>query len=188
MRSSRTKSTRCPPQQSNADIQMNFVDLHFSGEVLKGSGFSVGSFVCKSAITISQNSRSKDAPPAHFVAVVAASAIYNLAIANHLYALQNQSSRHLKQALLYYEISYKIQRQEPLCYNPTHVLCILNNVAMIHRRMGNERESAMYLRRLYTTMSILDLTGEREAQTHWSGLWSNVFCLVSDLPSTAAAA
>lgn len=181
-------------QRMKGSFLMVFIDGDCSCPWTKGSASSEGSFVCNSFIVISQaeqgtNQQRQDALSADYgVAVVAASALYNLAIANHIYGLCNQSSRHLKQALQFYAISFKIKQQDRPCFNSTFTLYTLNNAAMIHRCMGEEEMSNKFLRRLYTTMSIIYSTDERKDQPHWAGLWGNVMCLVLDLRSTAASA
>jgi hypothetical protein len=174
---------------------MELIDLDCSSQLIESSDTSVhmeDSFVCKSAIIISiivsQDDGDSKESSVHRLQIIAISAIYNAAIAHHLYGLWNRCPRYLQKALQYYEIFYKIQVQEPLCSDPTHVLSVLNNVAMIFRSMGEGQRSSMFLRRLYSSMSNLDETGQKQYQRHWTGFWRNILGLVLDLPSTAAAA
>jgi tetratricopeptide (TPR) repeat protein len=178
-----------PPKKEG--LRMEFIDLDCSSQLIESSDTSVhmeDSFVCKSAIIISQDDGDSKEASVHLLHMIGISAIYNLAIAHHLYGLRNRSPRYLQKALQYYAISYKIHVDGPLCSNPTHVLCVLNNMAMIHRSMGEGQRSSIFLRRLYSTMSNLDETGQKQDQRHWTGFWRNILGLVMDYLSTAAAA
>eukprot|EP00980_Cylindrotheca_fusiformis_P023947 scaffold11242_cov106-Cylindrotheca_fusiformis.AAC.1 len=161
--------------------QMNFVDIACAERMLGEP------FVCKSAITISIDPTTADSSD-QIIPIVSTAAIYNLAIANHLCGLQYRSSSHLEQALKHYGLSYRILQRESSSYNPTHALCTLNNVAMIHRQMGNVDDSDSYLRQLLATMRIVDLTGGKIHRQYWAGFCSNVMWLVSELTASAAAA
>jgi hypothetical protein len=178
-----------PPQKEC--LRMEFIELDCSSQLIESSDASVhmeDSFVCKNAIIISPDDGDSKESSVHGLQMIAISAIYNLAIAHHLYGLRNRSPRCLQKALEYYEISFKIHVQGSMCSNPTHVLSVLNNVAMIHRSMGEGQRSSMFLRRLYSAMSFLDETGQKQDQRHWLGFWRNILGLVLDSPSTAAAA
>lgn len=173
-----------PP--SREGLHVDFIDLERSNRIIKGAYTSSDSFVCQSAMIISQDT--SKGPPSHLLPMISMSAIYNLAVAHHLYGIRNRASPYLQKALRYYEISYRIQREHPLCYNSSHVLCILNNVAMIYRLIHDHQKSIKMLRQLYSVMSLLDLDGQKKNQRHWAGLWSNVLCLVLDPPATSPAA
>eukprot|EP00980_Cylindrotheca_fusiformis_P021318 scaffold8211_cov117-Cylindrotheca_fusiformis.AAC.14 len=183
------QDSNCSMNDNNA-MRMKFIDLDFSDP-----SSTEDSFICKSAIIISYDNQVEehsipDASNAshHLLPMIAISAIYNLAIAHHLYGIRHLSTDFFLQALHYYEISYNMQLQQPTCSNPTHVLSVLNNVAMIHRSMNDPQQAKTFLERLYHIMSLLDQRGEKHSERRWEGFWSNILCLVVDPSSLAAAA
>lgn len=106
--------------------------------------------------------------------------VYNLALASHLSGLQSRCMKRLKRALEYYEISYKLQMQEPLSQKPTHVLSILNNVGAIYRLLHEHEKSNMFFRHLLSKMTHLKETGSVEENLdRWNGFWSNIIGLVA---------
>eukprot|EP00980_Cylindrotheca_fusiformis_P021320 scaffold8211_cov117-Cylindrotheca_fusiformis.AAC.16 len=196
-----TKTKELLRQQSQSDeridrsrgsekaVRMDFLDLESSSNrhCFKDSIISDDSYVCKSAIILSHDTTKEI--QSHLLPMISSCAIYNLAIAYHLYGIRKNAPRYLRKALQYYEISYKIQKHKSsMCYNPSLVLCILNNVAMIHRCLNDQTRSKKFLMQMYSVMTRLDAKGRKECQRHWAGLWSNVLCLVLGPPSSAAAA
>lgn len=187
-----------PPTQSDQSVllpkkqslSMIFVEVDCPSQQMKEAIASVPAekeaFVCKSAIIISHDGSADES--GHSLSTIAISATYNLAIAHHVHGIRNRSLEHLRLALRCYAISKMMQKQSPSSYNPTHVLAILNNVAVIYRILEDEQQCNKFLRRLYTTMSILDLTGQNHNQKHWAGFWSNARQLVVIQPFCAAAA
>eukprot|EP00980_Cylindrotheca_fusiformis_P016173 scaffold4805_cov136-Cylindrotheca_fusiformis.AAC.28 len=177
-------------QSSSQGARMVFVDLDCSSHLIKDSAkLSLARkelFVCTSAMIISHDDRDDD--PNVCLSSIALCATYNLAIANHVYGIRRRSAPHLRRALKCYQISYMMQKQEPSCYNPTHVLCVLNNMAVIYRCLKDEEKSNKFLQRLFSAMSLMDKTGEKENQPHWEGFWSNVQRLVLRLHQFGAAA
>eukprot|EP00980_Cylindrotheca_fusiformis_P013024 scaffold3254_cov98-Cylindrotheca_fusiformis.AAC.5 len=142
-------------------------------------------FICKSAIMIYRGIKSKESS-LHLVPKVAFSAVYNLAIANHLYGIRHRSLHHLQRALHLYGLSHTLRTDDSFCSNSKHELSVLNNMAMIHRHMGDESKSIEYLRRLCTVMSCVDEKGRERDQRNWRGFLSNIADLY--LGNSAAAA
>lgn len=180
------EAEQVPLTPGKGGLHMNFIDLDCSSsqshnDSPSGSLDTEDAFVCKSVIIITQD----DSKDLSLLPLVAASAVYNLAIAHHLYGQRNQSTRYLQKALQYYELSYKMQHTET---NPLHTLAVLNNVAMIHRSLENQLKAKKFLQQLYAVMSLLELSGQKQNKRRWTGFWSNVLCLVLDPPASAAAA
>lgn len=192
---SQSRSNQSLPGKQGA-FQCDFIDLDCSSHLVGCSeNFSEReySFVSKNAMAISTMDKNQqgvgNCSIARLLPMVTISAVYNLAIAHHLIAIHYQSPHHLRKALHFYEISYRMQRHEPLCHSPMHLMCVLNNVAMIHRSMNHEQKSNKFLQRLHSMMSILKDAGLNQSYgQHWNGFWGNVLGLLVDPPSTAAAA
>lgn len=157
------------------------------------------SFICKSVIMIYQDKSTNDEISASsHVPMVALSALFNLAIASHLYGIRHHSTPHLKKALQFYEISNTLHDSSSTSSNTRCiVLPIYNNMAMIYQSMGDEQKANEYLRRLCKEMSSLENEGRGEGEgnhqirgdeRNWRGFWSNIAGLLLSTPATAASA
>eukprot|EP00980_Cylindrotheca_fusiformis_P016174 scaffold4805_cov136-Cylindrotheca_fusiformis.AAC.29 len=176
--------------KDGSSLKIDFVPLDRAEDSMQWSGSDSRQddlFIVKSAMTITVNEECA-VPSSELLPLIAVSAIYNLALAHHLVGHYNNSQHHLQKALHYYEISYKMQRSEEVCHNSTLVLCVLNNVAMIYRSMGNEEKSQAFLQQMHQLVSFLMESGYQQQQLHWNGLWGNILGLLVGPPSAAGAA
>jgi tetratricopeptide (TPR) repeat protein len=114
-------------------------------------------------------------------------ALYNLAMAYHLSGLQNQCAKRLKQALSYYELSYKMLLDEQHVV-VSQAMIILNNIGQIHRLLQNEEGAKNCFQYLLTTMMFVQQTGEASRIQNWDSFLSNVLDLIVQGPFPASAA
>jgi tetratricopeptide (TPR) repeat protein len=114
-------------------------------------------------------------------------ALYNLAMGYHLSGLQNQCAKRLKQALSYYELSYKMLLDEQHVV-VSQAMIILNNIGQIHRLLQNEEGAKNCFQYLLTTMMFVQQTGEASRIQSWDSFLSNVLDLIIQGPFPASAA
>jgi tetratricopeptide (TPR) repeat protein len=114
-------------------------------------------------------------------------ALYNLAIGYHLSGLQNQCAKRLKQALSYYELSYKMLLDEQHVV-VSQAMIILNNIGQIHRLLQNEEGAKSCFQYLLTTMMFVQQTGEASRIQNWDSFLSKVLDLIvqGNFPASAA--
>jgi tetratricopeptide (TPR) repeat protein len=80
--------------------------------------------------------------------------IFNLALAHHLSAIQQQMCRRrLQKALQFYELAYHLQSEEQSSLRFTMI--IANNLGEIHRAVNNHSKHVMCLQHLLSTMMYL---------------------------------
>eukprot|EP00980_Cylindrotheca_fusiformis_P013025 scaffold3254_cov98-Cylindrotheca_fusiformis.AAC.6 len=177
-----------------AEAVLDFVDSEDSNDASWGKKFPRPpvnlwdlAFICRSTIVISKDSTSEEVS-VNFLPKIIFSAVYNLALAHHLHGMSVRSTRHLRMALKFYEISYRLQMADRVCSNPKHVLSVFNNRAMIYRCMGDELKASEFLRRLCSVMSSLDEKGQRTDEHNWRGFLSNAVELLLEVPVAAATA
>jgi tetratricopeptide (TPR) repeat protein len=113
--------------------------------------------------------------------------LYNLAMGYHLSGLQRQCAKRLKQALSYYELSYKMLLDE---HNVvvSRAMIILNNIGQIHRLLQNEEGAKNCFQYLLATMMFVQQTGEASRIQNWDSFLSNVLDLIVQGPFPASAA
>jgi tetratricopeptide (TPR) repeat protein len=78
---------------------------------------------------------------------------FNLALAHHLSAIQNQDGRQrrLEQALLLYEIAHRFQLKK-MIYSPRAIMIITNNVGEIHQLAKNPSKHVACMQQLLSAM------------------------------------
>jgi tetratricopeptide (TPR) repeat protein len=82
--------------------------------------------------------------------------IFNLALAHHLSAMQNNTDRKLLQKALHlYELAYQLQREEDHNGSLRFTMIVANNLGQIHRAVKNESKHQQCLEHLLSTMMYL---------------------------------
>lgn len=182
---------------SRLDLQVDFIDLECyektsTNEKFRNLNGSDDNMLCKTAISICNEDEScVEQPPQGAGSLnhdtIAASVTYNLAVATHLWALQEGSIEKLRMALHYYEIAYRLQNQEVSTKSSlTFVMSILNNVANIYLVLGDHRISKLFLEEL---MAMMPLTSHSYQSTSGKGIsWENILRLMMGPPTAASAA
>jgi tetratricopeptide (TPR) repeat protein len=79
--------------------------------------------------------------------------IFNLGLAHHLSAMQNNACRKLLQKSLHlYELAYQLQRDEDEKGSLRFTMIVANNLGQIHRAVNNEYKHQQCLEHLLSTM------------------------------------
>lgn len=169
-------------RDDDRNVECSFLDMDHNTQWRQNLSIVDSSFVSKHLMIISHHEHQIDST--HYLNKVALTAIYNLAIAYHLYGLQSQSRRDLERALSYYTISYKLQMGESPYAHPTYIMSILNNVGTIYMQFNDQERSNEFFQQLRIAM-----THTRDSRRDdWNGYWSNIICSNMKKPRTAPAA
>lgn len=170
--------------EDSCNFECSFLDMDDNTQAARQNLPTVdSSFVSKHLMIISHLEHQDDS--VHYLSKVALTAIYNLAIANHLYGLQSQSRRDLERALSYYEISYRLQIGESPYAHPTYIMSILNNVATIYKQFNDQERSNVFFEQLCIAMTH---ARDNRRDHDWDGYWSNIICSRMKKARTAPAA
>ena len=84
--------------------------------------------------------------------------LYNLGVANHLWALYDddlklhERSQMLKKAFAFYRLSCIIQVNEDVEISTIYSMALLNNMAQVHRAMGNQQKAEQCLKCLLSQL------------------------------------
>lgn len=113
--------------------------------------------------------------------------LYNMGLAFHRAALDLNSLHILQQALVHYEIAYRILISDPRVL-VSQAMVILNNIGHIHRLMHNEDRARACFQYLLTTMIYVQQRGDSQQIPHWESFFSNVVDLIAPAPRPAPAA
>lgn len=148
------------------------------------------SLLCKSAIVIHRSNESTSLSPVQSVSLLSMSAIYNLAISHHLSGLRQRSREYLHKAKHYYEIAFQLMQKQHRSNEAVALpyMCVLNNLAAIHRLLGDTERSSMALNELLAVMQRANGRGHKLSETQWRVFWSNLLSLSLRDPTSAAAA
>jgi tetratricopeptide (TPR) repeat protein len=99
--------------------------------------------------------------------------VFNLALTNHLSAIENGMSRQrLTEALALYELASAIQVQEELQLSVLHTMAIVNNLSQIHKELDDREKAEECFDNLLSSAMFLVSTGESCEQLN--GFLANV--------------
>lgn len=110
-------------------------------------------YVYERPICISQKSMEEEHCPGVILSLII---IFNLALAHHLSAIQNNACpKLLQKALHLYELAYQLQREENDNGSLRFTMIVANNLGQIHRAVNNESKHQQCLEHLLSTMMYL---------------------------------
>jgi hypothetical protein len=113
-------------------------------------------YIYRRAIRVSQCSMQEEHSMGATLSLII---IFNLALAHHLSAIQQQMCRRrLQKALQLYELAYQLQleeQQEQQVSSLRFTMIIANNLGEIHRAVNNNSKHVMCLQHLLSTMMYL---------------------------------
>jgi hypothetical protein len=118
--------------------------------------------------------------------------IYNLALAHHLRAMeeQNETSRqsHLHKALTLYEHAHQILvSEDEIHVSLLHSMAIACNLGHVHHMTGNEPASQVYFQHLLSAILYVVDCGEGGKLKLLDGFFCNVMSLIASVSSAPAA-
>jgi tetratricopeptide (TPR) repeat protein len=110
-------------------------------------------YIYEQPIRVSQKSMEEEHCPGVILSLII---IFNLALAHHLSAMQNNTCRKLLQKALHlYELAYQLQREEDDYGSLSFTMIVANNLGQIHRAVNNEYKHQQCLEHLLSTMMYL---------------------------------
>jgi hypothetical protein len=115
-------------------------------------------------------------------------AMYNLALAFHLSALELASVTRLVRAQKLYEFAFHMHLEESCDVTLLYSLALMNNLGLVYRLLSDERRSSQCFQHLLATMMFLLESEEAQKIQQWDGLMSNVLGLIFTEHAVAAAA
>jgi hypothetical protein len=117
--------------------------------------------------------------------------VYNLALAHHLRAMeeQNETSRQslIRKALTLYEHARQFLVGQDMDVSVLHSMAIACNLGHIHHMTGNDPASQMYFQHLLSAILYVVDCGEGEKVKSLDGFLLNVMPLISSVSSAPAA-
>jgi hypothetical protein len=130
----------------------------------------------------------KVAPTQRLFSKLSMVAMYNLALAFHLSALELASVTRLVRAQKLYEFAFHMHLEESCDVTLLYSLALMNNLGLIYRLLGDEGRSGQCFQHLLATMMFLLESEEAQKIQQWDGLMSNVLGLIFTEQAVAAAA
>lgn len=115
-------------------------------------------------------------------------AMYNLALASHLRALETNDASILRRAKKVYELAFQMHLEESCDVTLLYSLAVMNNLALIYHTMGDEERSKTYFKNMLATMMYLQESDEAKTIRQWEGLFSNVMDMMFKEQVVAASA
>jgi tetratricopeptide (TPR) repeat protein len=110
-------------------------------------------YIYERPILVSQQSMEGEHCPGVILSLII---IFNLALAHHLSAMQNNTDRKLLQRALHlYELAYQLQREENHNGSLRFTMIVANNLGQIHRAVKDESKHQQCLEHLLSTMMYL---------------------------------
>jgi hypothetical protein len=125
-------------------------------ETSSSEDFECGGYIYRKPIHVSPHSMQEGHSMGATLSLIVS---FNLALANHLAAVQNNMCRRrLQKALQLYKIAYQLQQEEQHMQqvNSLHFTMIFaNNLGEIHRTVSNRSKHMMFLQHLLSTVMYL---------------------------------
>jgi hypothetical protein len=115
-------------------------------------------------------------------------AMYNLALASHLHALESNDSEILRQAQKLYEFAFQMHLDEACDVTLLFSLAVMNNLALIYHARGYEERSKSCFSKMLTAMMYLQESDEAKSIRQWEDLFSNVMDMMFKEQVVAASA
>ena len=149
---------------------------------------AAGGFVFRDPIEIPVNAVLKSHPTVRLYIKLSIVAMYNLALALHLNAIQTNDRIHLERARILYENAFQIHLDEN-CGDVTllYSMALLNNLGLIYNALHEEQKSRNCFDNMLSAMMLLLESNEARNISQWSGFVINVSSLIlSDRVASAA--
>lgn len=198
-KASHHEGSPCCRHHKRLDLQLDFIDLECyyqssTHETFRNLNGSDDNMICKTAISICKvqdENFVSGRPETESMSgiTIAASVTYNLAMATHLWALQEGSTEKLRMALYYYEIAYRLQEKGEITESSLNmVLSILNNVANIYLVLGHHGISMLFVEELITILPYAPKSHHFMGGNNRGITWENIFRIMIGPPTAASAA
>ncbi|CAJ1960298.1 unnamed protein product [Cylindrotheca closterium] len=181
-----------PPDQRRHSSQFTMELVDFGTTELGAAELSdeedhISSLVCRNAIFVRQIA--PQTPIVDDLTSITVSALYNLAITNHLAGIDHRCTSKLEMAVQCYELVLSMQKVGTTAGLSTpHVMSALNNVAMIHRVLNNENKLRRNLQQLFVIMAHIDTRDGERNERYWMQYLRNITSLFLHPSITAKAA
>jgi len=146
------------------------------------------SLFCRNAIFMHQSTATTRSHIEDDPTAIAVSAVYNLAMAHHLWGIDHRSTSQLETAVHYFEVFLSFQTTGIAGLPTAHIMHALNNMATIHRTTSNEIKLMQNLQQLCAIMAHVDPKYAERNERHWMMYMSNLTSLYLNPPITARAA
>jgi hypothetical protein len=118
--------------------------------------------------------------------------LYNLALAHHLRAMEEDCKRlrnaRLQQALCLYEHAHQILLNQEIEVSALHNMAIASNLGHIHRFLGDESRAQLCFQHLLSTLLYIVDCGAGDKLKSLDGFFCNVMPLIVGMASSAPAA
>ena len=128
----------------------------------------------------------------HTSVMVSVVAIFNLALAHHLTAVEQNNAQLLRKAAKLYELAHNMQSEEEWMENTSlFTMAIINNLGLIYRCLDERETSGKCFQHLLSTLMFFTDCGLDENQRDvpaFAGFFRNTSNLIFQCSSAAAAA
>jgi tetratricopeptide (TPR) repeat protein len=127
----------------------------------------------------------------HSIVMVSVVAIFNLALAHHLTAIEEKNFLLLRKAAKLYELSHNMQIEEEWMENTSlFTMAIINNLGLIYRCLDESETSGKCFQQLLSTLMFFIDCGleNKRAVSEFAGFFRNTSYLIVHHSSGAAAA
>jgi tetratricopeptide (TPR) repeat protein len=191
-------------QQNGAPIKQTSLDecmlakqssVQDEQEELSGDdGVDQGCYVYNRPIHIPASSIEETSSTYHSSVMVSVVAIFNLALAHHLTAMEENKVNLLRKAAKLYELAHNMQREEEWMGNTSlFTMAIINNLGMIYRCLDESETSGKCFQQLLSTLMFFTDCGgleenQRDVLPAFAGFFRNTSNLIFHCSSAAAAA